>query len=94
VELDIDEPLRLDTRAPIADQRRVAIESDDVTGPSSQEQREPSPAAAEIEDTLALEILAGEQGQESRADAGGLRHVHRASGRRLPASGGARLSRP
>ena len=62
VELDIGKPCRLDARAAIADQRRIAIEPDDVMGPSRQDQREPAPAAAQIEDALALEILGVEEG--------------------------------
>ena len=76
VELDVGEARRLDARAAIADQGGVAIEADDVMGLARQEQREPAPAAADIEDALAREILGGEKRQESRADAGRLGHVH------------------
>ena len=85
VELDVGESRRLRARAPVADQCRIAVESNDVTGPSRQEQREPSPAAAEVEDALAPEILPARRARNrGLMPVGGVTFIERPAGASPP----------
>src|SRR5712691_261453 len=68
VKLHIDEPGPPGALPGLADQRRVAVEPHDMSTAGREQQRQPPPAAAQVEQALAGQLLFAQQREKSRGD--------------------------